>query len=75
VSEQSRKKMRHAVAYLTGYMIKYVDQQFYADYPEETFINDVLYGLGVALDDKYSAAQGFDEFKKRLREHLGKEAP
>lgn len=59
-----------AVAYLTNYMATY-DQQFgYADYSEQTYIDDVLYGLGASLGDQYRWAGGFDAFKKRLMAHL-----
>lgn len=62
--------MAKAVASLTHYMTTYDKQPFYTYYTDETFINDVLYGLGIALSDDYRQASGFDLFKARLREHL-----
>lgn len=63
--------MKKAVAYLRDYMVKYENQFGYMDYSDETFIDDVLYGLGVALDEKqYSWANGFAKFKPRLTEHI-----
>lgn len=58
---------------LQNYMNAYDKQMGYEDYSEETFIDDVLYGLGTALDfKKYSFAPGYKKFKKRLLEHLKK---
>lgn len=71
VEDQKRKRMREAVSRLTDYMKTYDQQAGYEDYTDETFINNVLYGLGIALDkDKYFAGQGFDAFKSVLRKHL-----
>jgi hypothetical protein len=64
-------RMRDAVAYLKKYMRTYDKQIGYADYSETTLIDDVLYGLGVALDREHVGASGYDTFKDRLREHLG----
>jgi hypothetical protein len=64
-------KMKEAAAYLTEYMRTYDQQLGYENYSEATFIDDVLYGLGVALDPKqHRFAQGFDAFKKKLANHL-----
>ncbi|EDM47775.1 hypothetical protein [Marinobacter algicola] len=62
--------IKAAVAYLQEYMNTYSQQHSYEAYRAETLIDDVLYGLGVALDKKYKYAQGYDEFKKVLRAHL-----
>lgn len=63
--------MREAVAYLRRYMDTYHKQHGYEDYRDETFIDDVLYGLGVALQpEKFKYADGFRQFKDVLREHL-----
>lgn len=48
----SKKKMRAAVASLQSYMAGYDKQPSYETYSEETLIDDVLYGLGIALDTK-----------------------
>ena len=66
------KKMKKAVAYLAEYMRTYDLQPGYEDYSEATFIDDVIYGLGVALDPKsHKFAQGLDIFKAKLIKHLG----
>ena len=66
-----QRRMKAAVEYLQQYMQTYDTQRGYLDYSDKTFINDVLYGLGVALNPKqYEFADGFDRFKEHLREHL-----
>ena len=70
-----QKRMKKAVEYLQDYMATYDKQTGYLDYADETLINDVLYGLGVALGPKrYAFAQGFRRFKKRLAKHLANHA-
>lgn len=42
------------------------------DISDKTFIDDMLYGLGVAIDkDKYQFPDGYKRFKQFLREFLG----
>jgi hypothetical protein len=65
-----QKRVAKAIRFLTKYFATYHKQPTYLDYRDSTIIEDTLYGLGVALDDKYRFAGGFDEFKKVLREHL-----
>lgn len=65
-----QERMENAVEYMTEYMRTYPTQYGYKDYSDETYIDDILYGLGASLDGKYRFAQGFDQFKKRLLEHL-----
>ena len=68
---QTRKtRITEAVKYLQEYMNTYHLQFQYADYSDETYIEDVLYGLGVSLSKEYQFAGGFRKFKKLLREHL-----
>ena len=65
------KSIVNAVAYLTNYMTAYDRQREYENYSEKTFIDDVLYGLGMALDVKeHYAAAGYEAFKEKLRKHL-----
>jgi hypothetical protein len=66
-----QRRIQKAITYLRDYMVSYDKQYGCLDYSDETFIDDVLYGLGEALDkDKYEFAGGFAMFKKRLRLHL-----
>jgi len=67
-----QKRMKKAIEYLQKFMNTYDQQYGYLDYRDETLIDDVLYGLGVALDgSEYRMANGFRKFQKRLRKHLG----
>jgi hypothetical protein len=72
--EWRRERMRQAVAGFQLYVSTYSDQPGYQDYYDETFINDMLYGIGLAMQTgtptDYSGPGGFERFKQRLREHL-----
>jgi hypothetical protein len=66
------KRMERAVAYMKKFMDTYDQQQGYGDYSDETYINDVLYGLGASLSGEYEFAGGFRKFRALLLEHLQK---
>ena len=66
---KAQKRMEGAVAYLQEYMQTYSNQHEYQNYLDATFIDDVLYGLGVALGGNRGAS-GYAEFKDALRKHL-----
>jgi hypothetical protein len=67
----AQERMEKAVAYLKHYISTYDRQYGYLDYRDETLIDDILYGLGVALDERaHQFADGFDRWKGKLREHL-----
>lgn len=59
----------------------YVELLHYSerDLPPETFINDVLYGLGLALDrgcgtDQFGGPSGFDRIRAHIDQYLEKGA-
>ena len=64
------EKMERAVAYMRKFMDTYDQQQGYKDYSDQTYIDDVLYGLGASLSGEYEFAGGFRKFREALREHL-----
>jgi hypothetical protein len=67
----AQERMEKAVAYLKDYIGTYDRQYGYLDYRDETLIDDILYGLGVALGgDAHQFSNGFDKWKAKLREHL-----
>ena len=69
---KKQKRMKKTVAWLTEYMQSYDKQSSYLDYADTTFIDDVLYGLGVSLHGSGVAyAQGYEKWKQMLRDHLG----
>jgi hypothetical protein len=66
-----QKRMKKIVKYLQKFMATYDKQFGYLDYNDETLIDDILYGLGVALDEKeFEFAPGFKKFKDVLAKHL-----
>lgn len=72
-----QKHVKHAIEYLTKYMVTYNKQHGYLDYTDETIIDDVLYGLGVAISGgrEYQMANGFAKFKARLAKHIANTKP
>ena len=67
-----QKRMKKAIAYMSGYMAGYDKQACCLDYTDQTFMDDVLYGLGVALHGtSCTYAQGYEAWKEKLRKHLG----
>ena len=45
------------------------EKPFDRNFTNKTYLLDLLYFLGLAIDeDKFYAAQGFDEFKKLIKE-------
>lgn len=62
-----KRRVRSAVAYLQKYIAGYDRQMHYQDYSDETIINDVLYGLGLALhQERAEFAGGYDWFKREV---------
>jgi hypothetical protein len=74
VLTKRQKRMQKIVAAMQLYVRTYTEQQqSYLDYSDETFINDMLYGIGLSLDPKgFYAASGFDKFKAALKRYLPK---
>lgn len=67
----SQKRIKLMVQFLTRYMETYDKQYNYEGYSDETFIEDILYGLGVALNpQEHRFADGFDRWKEKLIEYL-----
>ena len=71
MSTKREKQVKEGIEFLKDYIDTYDKQYGYERYTDTTIINDILYGLGVAIGgDKYRFANGFAKFKKVLREHL-----
>lgn len=69
--QYQQKRMRLMVDYMVGYMGTYDLQSGYENYRDETFIDDILYGLGVALNpEQHQFADGFRRWKDTLAEYL-----
>jgi len=69
------KSMPDIVASLKGYINTYDQQRGYEEYHDDMFIEDILYGLGKSLDDKYQWVTGYTDFKKRLIKLLTENTP
>ena len=68
---QLKNGMIESVKYLQNYMNTYSNQEGYEDYSVRIYIEDILYGLGVSIDEnKYQWAECFREFKKDLMQFL-----
>jgi hypothetical protein len=71
IKSNRNKRMELMVQYLKRYIDTYEDQYGYQNYSDSTLIDDILYGLGVALNpEEHQFASGFDTFKSKLIEHL-----
>lgn len=67
----TKNKVRMAVIVRTfqEYVNTYSNQRGYTEYSDRTFIEDMLYGIGIAVDeDRYKNADGYAEFKEYLKE-------
>ena len=63
--------MKRMVARLKKYMDTYDSQSGYLNYSDKTFIEDVIYGLALAMGPKkFQFAQGQRKFKKFLAQYL-----
>lgn len=68
---KNQKRMQRAIRFLSQYMRSYEQQPGCLDYTDKILIDDVLYGLGVALDPvAHNWASGYEVWKNKLREHL-----
>jgi hypothetical protein len=66
-----RKRMHNIVAAFQQYVADYDKQAAYEDYSDKTFIDDMLYGIGIALDGHSNAnALGYENWKRQLLAHL-----
>jgi len=60
-------KIKSTIEYLKKYVNTYETQYGYLDYSNDIIINDMLYGIGIAINEqKYKYANGYREFKKYL---------
>jgi hypothetical protein len=69
--DEARKRMKRIVAKMKRYVENYDKQPFYLDYSDDTFIHDMLYGIGISISTKYEYAPGYDKFRKFLSKYVG----
>lgn len=69
--DYKKQRMKLMVSYLQNYMRTYDQQPYYENYTDTTLINDVLYGLGLALNPaQHQFADGFDDWKNTLAQFI-----
>lgn len=66
------KELAEIVVDLQRYISGYVKNEHFSDYSDETFLDDIIYGLGTAYSQKNEYAQGALKFRKELHKHLTK---
>jgi len=72
VSRRDKKAMVKAVKRMKKYWNTYDQQVGFEGFSVETFLDDALYAIGIAIDDKeYKYVDGYQKFKNILREQLG----
>lgn len=65
------KRMKAIFARYLRYVSTYMDGDYNADCQDKTFVLDMIYGLGISIDEpRFRCADGFDRFKAELREHI-----
>lgn len=65
------QKPSEAAQKLTDYWATYNNQSGVDDYTLSIFIDDALYGLGIALNPElFNYGNGYEKFKEVLRKHL-----
>ena len=63
---KKQKRVFEIIKALKHYINTYENQIGYLDYSDEIIIKDMLYGIGIAIDEKYKWGKGFDNFKNYL---------
>jgi hypothetical protein len=72
-TKEQRDRMEQIVARFQEYVRTYTEQQYYLEYSDTIFMDDMLYGIGLALDpDGHRCADGWDKAKAMLLAHLNK---
>ena len=70
-NEANRARMREMVEYMKEYINTYTEQYGYENYQDHTFIDDMLYAVGRALNrEHYQYADGFRRFQMNLIRHI-----
>jgi hypothetical protein len=71
MSKNSVKRMELIVKRFQKYIATYSDQPSYGSYSDETFLSDMLYGIGVAFDPKFKFYYGYEKWLEVLQFFLG----
>lgn len=73
-AEKRRARMRAVVSKFQTYVGTYHRQAYYEDYSDKTYLDDMLYGIGLSLAEgtpiDYTGPGGYERFKAVLFDHL-----
>ncbi len=65
------KRMKAIFARYLQYVSTYMSEDYNADCQDKTFVLDMVYGIGLSIDqERFRAADGFDRFKAELLDHI-----
>lgn len=68
---QRHSRMNKIVRAFQEYVKNYDQQASYLDYEDRTFIKDMVYGIGIAIDPEgFRGASGCEQFNHEIRRHL-----
>lgn len=63
-----KERMRRIVKDMQEYIDTYSSQRGYERHSDETFVNDMLYGIGISINKQdFGFAGGFRRFKEKLK--------
>jgi len=66
--DKKQRRMKKMVEYFQEYVNSYSKQKYYMNYSDKTFIEDMIYGIGLSLArEKDGFEDGFEKFKEKLR--------
>ena len=65
-----KKRMEKMVKKFQEYVASYSRQPLYKTYSDETFLNDMLYGIGVTFSNKFEFRDGLFYWKKVLKNFI-----
>ncbi len=69
--KDSNFNIEEALKYFNHYVTTYENQYHWQRYQIETWLDDIIYGLGVSIDpSKFKYNDGFCKFKKLLVNYL-----
>lgn len=68
---RKQKRMAKIIKTFQEYVASYSNQICCDDYSDETFIHDMIYGVGIAINEKeYTWAEGYAKWKKKLTSEM-----
>jgi hypothetical protein len=68
---RKQKRMRDIVQRMTEYMTTYTSQYKWVDYSDRCFLDDMFYGVAIALDpERYRAGDGYELFREEIMKPL-----